>query len=410
MELAKQAQYFESDEGDVLAESTLHAIVQKAASTLEAFPSSKEVSPDEASDSSSEEPEEEIIEDFKEMEETHDDEDFIALGQSPKGKRKGEKRPKSVKSSSRKRKCEFCGTVETPMWRRGPTGKGTLCNACGVKWSLKFRKRAGKKPKANKELEPREQRQSARKKLPAKKVSENDPTDVALCCAHTISKKRSLDFEEPDDHCLKRKRESSDEEDLSDDNNAESHRLLGRLLNVVEYQLVEERNIDIVRKQVNELRGELYSKEKTRQRELEQQKSYTLSELLDFKREVLNMVTPHGVSQATLVDASAQVMNEFSSNIKTQMDELRAALGTMASNGLGKKLDTLQTELLKLQTCMTSHFAALQTKVSTGAVDLEKILNGKELSIKNSWTMLKKSNDEEFLEMNQRLDKMEEAL
>lgn len=30
--------------------------------------------------------------------------------------------------------CEYCGTRETPMWRRGPNGCGTLCNKCGVKW------------------------------------------------------------------------------------------------------------------------------------------------------------------------------------------------------------------------------------------------------------------------------------
>ncbi|KAJ1959230.1 hypothetical protein GGI12_004442 [Dipsacomyces acuminosporus] len=32
------------------------------------------------------------------------------------------------------RKCQYCGCNDTPMWRRGPDGTGTLCNACGVKW------------------------------------------------------------------------------------------------------------------------------------------------------------------------------------------------------------------------------------------------------------------------------------
>jgi len=32
------------------------------------------------------------------------------------------------------RVCDYCGTNRTPMWRRGPRGKHTLCNACGVKW------------------------------------------------------------------------------------------------------------------------------------------------------------------------------------------------------------------------------------------------------------------------------------
>lgn len=33
-----------------------------------------------------------------------------------------------------KRVCLYCHTTTTPMWRRGPAGKSTLCNRCGVKW------------------------------------------------------------------------------------------------------------------------------------------------------------------------------------------------------------------------------------------------------------------------------------
>ncbi|KAI8805557.1 hypothetical protein BJ742DRAFT_775044 [Cladochytrium replicatum] len=32
------------------------------------------------------------------------------------------------------RTCMYCKCTNTPMWRRGPDGFGTLCNACGVKW------------------------------------------------------------------------------------------------------------------------------------------------------------------------------------------------------------------------------------------------------------------------------------
>ncbi|KAF7727450.1 hypothetical protein EC973_007519 [Apophysomyces ossiformis] len=37
-------------------------------------------------------------------------------------------------SGSSLKKCLYCGSKSTPMWRRGPQGAGTLCNACGVKW------------------------------------------------------------------------------------------------------------------------------------------------------------------------------------------------------------------------------------------------------------------------------------
>jgi len=37
-------------------------------------------------------------------------------------------------ANSQGKVCEYCGGSETPMWRRGPSGKGSLCNKCGVKW------------------------------------------------------------------------------------------------------------------------------------------------------------------------------------------------------------------------------------------------------------------------------------
>lgn len=34
----------------------------------------------------------------------------------------------------RRRSCLHCGSMETPQWREGPMGRGTLCNACGVRY------------------------------------------------------------------------------------------------------------------------------------------------------------------------------------------------------------------------------------------------------------------------------------
>jgi hypothetical protein len=44
------------------------------------------------------------------------------------------KTSKANNSSNQGKKCLYCGSKSTPMWRRGPQGAGTLCNACGVKW------------------------------------------------------------------------------------------------------------------------------------------------------------------------------------------------------------------------------------------------------------------------------------
>ncbi|KAJ3262258.1 dolichol-P-mannose synthesis [Boothiomyces macroporosus] len=39
---------------------------------------------------------------------------------------------KSEKKTARR--CSYCTTTSTPMWRHGPVGYDTLCNSCGVKW------------------------------------------------------------------------------------------------------------------------------------------------------------------------------------------------------------------------------------------------------------------------------------
>ncbi|KAJ5168189.1 uncharacterized protein N7482_003783 [Penicillium canariense] len=37
--------------------------------------------------------------------------------------------------------CGDCGTADSPEWRKGPGGPKTLCNACGLRWSKKEKKR-----------------------------------------------------------------------------------------------------------------------------------------------------------------------------------------------------------------------------------------------------------------------------
>ncbi|GAN03537.1 hypothetical protein MAM1_0042c02992 [Mucor ambiguus] len=41
---------------------------------------------------------------------------------------------KNIDATNSDKECTYCARKTTPMWRRGPAGPGTLCNACGVKW------------------------------------------------------------------------------------------------------------------------------------------------------------------------------------------------------------------------------------------------------------------------------------
>jgi PAS domain S-box-containing protein len=55
-----------------------------------------------------------------------------------------DKKTKKVKSAE-EYVCTDCGTLDSPEWRRGPSGPKTLCNACGLRWAKKEKKRSSPK-------------------------------------------------------------------------------------------------------------------------------------------------------------------------------------------------------------------------------------------------------------------------
>ncbi|KIX07940.1 uncharacterized protein Z518_02594 [Rhinocladiella mackenziei CBS 650.93] len=53
-----------------------------------------------------------------------------------------DKKHKKVKSAE-EYVCTDCGTLDSPEWRKGPNGPKTLCNACGLRWAKKEKKKTG---------------------------------------------------------------------------------------------------------------------------------------------------------------------------------------------------------------------------------------------------------------------------
>ncbi|CAO3688805.1 unnamed protein product [Umbelopsis vinacea] len=63
----------------------------------------------------------------------------IKLGKRPRSdyqehETAAQKRSSMYQKDDNLRKCHYCGTRQTSMWRRGPDGGGTLCNGCGLRW------------------------------------------------------------------------------------------------------------------------------------------------------------------------------------------------------------------------------------------------------------------------------------
>ncbi|KAK4627000.1 Cutinase [Fulvia fulva] len=57
--------------------------------------------------------------------------------------REGSKKEKKKLKVADEYVCADCGTLDSPEWRKGPKGPKTLCNACGLRWAKKEKKRGG---------------------------------------------------------------------------------------------------------------------------------------------------------------------------------------------------------------------------------------------------------------------------
>ncbi|KAJ7955181.1 GATA transcription factor [Quillaja saponaria] len=55
-----------------------------------------------------------------------------SISRNPKG-------VSSEDSQQQKKTCADCGTTKTPLWRGGPAGPKSLCNACGIRSRKKRR-------------------------------------------------------------------------------------------------------------------------------------------------------------------------------------------------------------------------------------------------------------------------------
>ncbi|XP_044498572.1 GATA transcription factor 16-like [Mangifera indica] len=58
---------------------------------------------------------------------------------SDDGNRKASSEEESNQVNENKKTCADCGTSKTPLWRGGPAGPKSLCNACGIRSRKKRR-------------------------------------------------------------------------------------------------------------------------------------------------------------------------------------------------------------------------------------------------------------------------------
>lgn len=311
------------------------------------------------------------------------------------------------------------------MWRRGPTGKGTLCNACGVKWSLKFRKRAGKKASKVEKIrdDGNQQRHSTRKKIPSKKSSE-EPADsmadshlheessshshIGLCCNH--SKKRKEREEDDGQDWKKRSRDANQEYDsLSDDASPQSSQLFGKLLNVVEVQLVEEEELERIKAQIRLLRKDLETNEASRDKELGQIKADSLEHLLKLKGDILGIHVDR--FQDKVVKDCSDMLHNFMKNVRTQLEDARKTLHDSSSmDGIEAGLSKFESEADQMTQYLDANFAKLTQKTSNDVLRIQTMFLNQEDAIKSQWALHHKEMKSLFTPLHDRMEIIEDPI
>lgn len=67
------------------------------------------------------------------------DDDLASRSEAESGRGSGN----STSSFKQLKSCSDCHTTRTPLWRGGPAGPKSLCNACGIKYNKKRREMLG---------------------------------------------------------------------------------------------------------------------------------------------------------------------------------------------------------------------------------------------------------------------------
>ncbi|KAL9450352.1 hypothetical protein AB3S75_012146 [Citrus x aurantiifolia] len=82
--------------------------------------------------------------------------------------------------------CTDCKTTKTPLWRGGPAGPKSLCNACGIRFRKKKRVFEGLKKRSDKKKD-KTTNAAAAASASAKVVAEKaDGTGNASCCVNGL--------------------------------------------------------------------------------------------------------------------------------------------------------------------------------------------------------------------------------
>eukprot|EP01133_Synstelium_polycarpum_P010925 gene10925-12732_t len=238
--------------------------------------------------------------------------------------------------------CEFCGCTTTPTWRRGPSGKGSLCNACGIKWRLKGKDSIIKKPP---KISVPSHSPDLYKMQRKKKLEYSDPIaplsldyEKGYFCKYCkktwpqSSFKNSQQFGAHCSNCSRKPRgeiealmslkkkmpgaKKRSKDMMYDDDGAvplwemgrygksygSQNPLLSRILNIVENQIIEPNELVLIKEEVENMKSDLISRKKRRVEQLNSSILKINSEMSDMKNNVEEHIKNRDSKKRSFID------------------------------------------------------------------------------------------------------------
>ncbi|KAJ1273282.1 hypothetical protein BS78_06G268100 [Paspalum vaginatum] len=88
--------------------------------------------------------------------------------------------PDERPASGEPKACTECHTTKTPLWRGGPCGPMSLCNACGIRYRKKRREALGIDASKARGAEPQPQPRKKKPAAAAKREREKEADEVTV--------------------------------------------------------------------------------------------------------------------------------------------------------------------------------------------------------------------------------------
>jgi hypothetical protein len=205
--------------------------------------------------------------------------------------------------------------------------------------------------------------------------------------------------------------ETSPAECIEDDR---ASRLLGSLLSVVENKLVEARELDEIRRQLEKWKEDVQLKEEYRRRQADETYCKIMNDLQEFREKVTGMVSLSEKTVATKIEHIETDVKELrlvSESMRRDLSDMRSSLPKNAVELFASRLQNLEKQMLEVQKKLENNSNSLKSDLSTSMAQVkgavESSLEATQRRTSADLGQIKLWGQEEISQLKQQMDRID---